>query len=74
MTIEAPLAQQPKIDCLYSRGVYVAKLSHSTELIALACNQKYVERNCLVFMSVANGTVFPVNLRAFGLGNDAKGR
>ena len=63
-----------KIDCLYSRGAYVVKLSHKADLIALACNQKFVARNSLVFMSVSNGTVFPVNLRAFGLGNGAKGR
>jgi hypothetical protein len=65
---------QAKFDCLNTRGAYVSRLSHSTELLALACNQKYVEHNCLLFMSVSNGTVLPVNLRNFGLNLQARGR
>lgn len=60
--------------CLNTRGAYVVKLSNSADLIALASNQKYVERNSLVFMSPANGAICPVNLRNFGLGSDARGR
>jgi hypothetical protein len=63
-----------KFDSLHTRGALVLKLSHSADILALASNQKYVENNCLVFMSVSNGTVFPVNLRNFGLKNQAKGR
>ncbi len=59
---------------LNTRGAYVVRLSHSGDLIALACNQKYVERNSLVFMSPSSGAVCPVNLRSFGLGNDVRGR
>ena len=63
-----------KVPCLLTRGSYVLKLSHSADLIALASNQKYVERNSLVFMSPCNGTVCPVNLRNFGLNAEARGR
>lgn len=59
---------------LNTRGAYVVRLSHSADLLALACNQKYVERSSLVFMSPASGTICPVNLRNFGLGSNARGR
>jgi hypothetical protein len=62
------------MNCLYTRGAYVIKLSHTGDLLALACNQKYVERNCLLFMSPSNGAIFPVNLRNFGLNVGARGR
>lgn len=60
--------------CLNTRGAYVVRLSNSADLIALASNQKHVERNSLVFMSPANGAICPVSLRNFGLGSDARGR
>ncbi len=63
-----------KLNCLYTRGAYVLKLSHSADLLALACNQKLINNTSLAFMSVANGTILPVNLRNFGLNKDAKGR
>ncbi len=59
---------------LSTRGAYVVRLSHGGDLMALACNQKYVERSSLVFMSPASGAVCPVNLRSFGLSKDARGR
>lgn len=63
-----------KFNCLYTRGAYVVKLAHSVDIIALACNQKYVEHNCLVFMSATNGSIAHVNLRNFGLNLNARGR
>jgi hypothetical protein len=60
--------------CLNTRGAYVLKLSHSADLVAIGCNQKYVERTTLFFMSPSNGSVFPVNLRNFGLNSEARGR
>lgn len=68
------VAASNKKSCLNTRGAYVVKLSHSGDLIALACNQKYVADNSLVFMSPANGTICPVGLRNFGLSMDARGR
>ena len=68
------VAPSNKKNCLNTRGAYVVKLSHSGDLIALACNQKYVSRNALVFMSPANGTICPVGLRNFGLSMEARGR
>ena len=61
-------------NCLYNRGAYIIKLSHSTDLLAIAANQKYVKHTCLVFMSPSNGTLFPVDLRNFGLNSEARGR
>ena len=63
-----------KFNFLYTRGAYVIKLSHGADIIALACNQKYVEQNCLAFMSPFNGVITHVNLRNFGLNSQARGR
>lgn len=59
---------------LYTRGSFVIRLSHSSDLIALASNQKYVDQTSLVFMSTANGSLLSVNLRNFGLNEKARGR
>lgn len=63
-----------KFTPLHTRGAYVIRLSRSADLLALACNQKYVDQNCLIFMSIANGNVLPVNLRNFGLKAESRGR
>lgn len=60
--------------CLHTRGAYIIKLSHSADILALACNQKHVENTSIVYYSPANGAVHPVNLRNFGLNSKAKGR
>ena len=65
---------EKKLTLLYTRGAYVLKLSHSADLVALACNQKYVENTCLTFMSPFNGALTHVNLRNFGLNAQARGR
>ena len=52
----------------------MARLSHTTNLIALAINHKYAERTRLVFMSPTNGTILPVQLRHFGLSAQTRGR
>jgi hypothetical protein len=65
---------EKNLTLLYTRGAYVVKLSHTTDLIALACNQKYVEQTCLTFMSPLNGALTKVNLRNFGLNSQARGR
>jgi hypothetical protein len=64
----------PKFEMINSRGTYVCKLSNKCDLIALAINQKHVHKTCLTFMSPINGAIFQVNLRNFGLSEDAKGR
>ncbi len=65
---------QFKIQCLYTRGAFALKLSHSADLLALACNQKFINDTSFLFMSVANGSMCPINLRNFGLNAEAKGR
>ncbi len=74
VSLSSPSRDSNKMSFLYTRGAYVIKLSHSGDLLALACNQKYVEQNCLLFMSPSNGSILPVNLRNFGLNAEARGR
>jgi hypothetical protein len=76
-TFFPPLIQQnicPKFECINSRGSYVCKLSHSSKLLAIGLNQKFVNRSCLIFLSPINGSIFQANLQNFGLQEDAKGR
>jgi len=69
---DAESKKQPAL--LYTRGAYILKLSHSADLLAIACNQKYVEHTCLAFMAPLNGALTHVNLRNFGLNAQARGR
>ena len=64
----------PKFECINSRGSYVCKLAHSSKLLAIGINQKLVNRSCLIFVSPISGSIFQVNLRNFGLQDEAKGR
>jgi protein JBTS17 len=59
---------------LHTRGAYVAKISHSGHLLALAINQKYVKDFSLIFLSLSNGAAHSCNLRNFGLSDGARGR
>lgn len=75
ISFSMPHLQHPMVlASLHTKGAYVVRLSRSCDLIALGVNQKYVDQTALGFMSTANGSIAPVNLRNFGLSEKARGR
>ncbi|RNA29525.1 hypothetical protein BpHYR1_050020 [Brachionus plicatilis] len=66
--------QNGKFEPLGTRGAYVLKISHNSDLAVIAVNQKKIENCLLLFFSLSNGKIRQVNLRNFGLNGSAQGR
>ncbi|CAF0732115.1 unnamed protein product [Brachionus calyciflorus] len=63
-----------RLKCLYTRGAYVIRISHSSNLLAIAINQKSVKNSMVKFMSISTGHSREINLRNYGLNQNAQGR